>query len=120
VSVLIKSSPLWPLCEVFRLTIPIRNVEDPSFADFIDAIGDGAGPEIPLYMFSTVYSSDKLLDFVYPIDVLSCPGECLKRVILAPANDQVDEYNRMILQHVVGEERFYYASDSLQETDEAG
>lgn len=42
----IRSSPLWPLFKVFRLTIPIRNAADPEFAAFVDTIGDGAGPEV--------------------------------------------------------------------------
>jgi ATP-dependent DNA helicase PIF1 len=44
----IKSSPLFNYFFIMRLTEPIRNAEDPAFANFVDAIGDGAGPEIPL------------------------------------------------------------------------
>jgi ATP-dependent DNA helicase PIF1 len=116
----IKSSSLWSMCETYQLTLPIRNAEDPDYAAFVDTIGDGAGPDIPLQMFSIVHSPEGLLDFVYPPDILSSPSQCLKRVIVAPTNEQVDEYNRLLLQYVAGEERIYYATDSLQESDDAG
>ena len=42
----IKSSPLWHLFQVFPLTAPIRNADDPEFALWVDNIGDGAGPDV--------------------------------------------------------------------------
>jgi hypothetical protein len=42
------------------LTEPIRNAEDLEFAAFVDAIGDGAGPEVQLDMLQTVYSAEEL------------------------------------------------------------
>src|ERR1700728_2214191 len=116
----IKSSPLWSNVNTYRLTMPIRNAEDPEFADFVDAVGDGAGRDIPLYMFSIVHTAEDVLAFVYPPEVLACPELCLKRVILAPTNAQVDEYNDLLLRQIAGDGRVYYARDSLQETENAG
>ena len=73
----IKSSPLWDLFTIYRLTIPIRNAEDPQFADFVDAIGDGAGPEVPLTLLEHVENADDLLDFVYPQHILPDAQACL-------------------------------------------
>ena len=116
----IKSSPLWDFFTIYRLTIPIRNAEDPQFADFVDAIGDGAGPEVLLTLLEHVESSDELLDFVYPDNILSDAEACLRRAILAPTHIQVDTYNKNILQRIDGKARIYLAADVLKEADDVG
>ncbi|PIL35120.1 hypothetical protein GSI_02908 [Ganoderma sinense ZZ0214-1] len=116
----IKSSPLWPLFKIFPLTIPIRNAADPEFAKFVDAIGDGAGPEVSLDLLQKVPSSEQLISFVYPPDILSAPVSCLRRSILAPTNIQVDTYNEIIIDRISGAQRTYLAADSLKEVEEAG
>lgn len=78
----IKSSPLWPLFTVHKLTIPIRNAEDPEFAAWVDAIGDGAGPEVDISMLQTVSSVEELIDFVFPPEIIDDPPSCFKRSIL--------------------------------------
>jgi len=45
VSASIHSSPLWTYFNVHQLTAPICNAEDIPYADMVDAIGDGSGPE---------------------------------------------------------------------------
>lgn len=80
----IKSSPLFAHFSTVRLTIPIRNAADPEFASFVDTIGDGAGPEIPLDMLSKVYSVNELIDFVYPPEILANPIACLTRAYSVP------------------------------------
>jgi hypothetical protein len=72
----IKSSPLFAHFSTVRLTIPIRNAADSQFASFVDTIGDGAGPEIPLDMLSKVYSMSELIGFVYPPEILGNPIAC--------------------------------------------
>jgi hypothetical protein len=116
----IKSSPLFSTFTVARLTEPIRNAEDLEFAAFVDAIGDGAGPEVHLNMLQTVYSAENLINFVYPNHMLSDPLSCLKRAILAPTNQQVDSFNKTILNAIPGTARTYLGADSLKEVEEAG
>ncbi len=103
----IKSSPLWKLFQIRCLLQPFRNAEDPLFAQFVDAIGDGAGPEVSLEGLDIVTEPDDLIDFVYPLQVLSDSTACLKRAILAPTNMQVDHYNNIILNRLDGAERLY-------------
>ncbi|KAF7344341.1 ATP-dependent DNA helicase [Mycena sanguinolenta] len=96
------------------------NATDPDFAEFVDAIGDGAGPEIALDMLSKVHSASELIDFVYPADILTDAIACLTRSILCPTNEQVDFYNDTILRSIQGTSRTYLAADSLKEVDEQG
>jgi hypothetical protein len=90
------------------------------FANFVDSIGDGAGPEVHLHMLHHAASSAELIDFVYPHHILSDPIPCLRRAILAPTNVQVDTFNKIILGRLQGTSRTYLAADSLKEVDEAG
>lgn len=110
----IITSPLWDHVNVRRLHQPIRNAEDLSYAEYVDHIGDGAGPHIPLDIIQKVHDRDALIEFVYPPDVLRDPALCLKRAILAPTNDQVDAYNDEILSRIDGYHRTFHAADSLQ------
>ncbi|KAI0930671.1 hypothetical protein AcW1_010284 [Taiwanofungus camphoratus] len=111
----IRSSPLWRQFSVYRLSQPIRNAEDLPFADFVDSIGDGVGPNVALDMLQKVSNNDDLINFVYPRAILDDPTACLRRAILAPTNDQVDEYNNEILNRIQGIQRTYLATDSLKE-----
>lgn len=101
----IKSSPLFSAFTIVRLTEPIRNAEDLEFAAFVDAIGDGAGPEIHLDMLQNSSSAEDLIDFVYPCHVVTDPISCLKRAILAPTNKQVDDFNKIVLGAISGTAR---------------
>lgn len=115
----IRTSPLFEYFTIRRLIIPIRNAEDLGYAEFVDAIGDGAGPNIDLAPFLPIVpSSTALLDFVYPPETLEDPATCLTRSILAPLNAQVDAYNETMLHRLPGASRTYLATDSLKETEE--
>jgi len=116
----IKSSPLWNLFKVLPLTAPIRNVDDPEIASWIDNIGDGAGPEVNMNFINSVSTVEDLVDFVYPPHILTDPSSCLKRAILCPTNAQVNKYNDTIVSHIDGIQRSYLAADSLQEAEEVG
>jgi hypothetical protein len=120
VDVSIKSSPLWQHFVVLRLTQPIRNAEDLEFADFVDAIGDRAGPEVSLDMLRNVDTAEDLLDFVYPDEVAADPLSCRNRSILAPTNRQVDFYNCAVMGKVDGTEQMYLSADSFKEGDDLG
>nr|GAT43072.1 ATP-dependent DNA helicase [Mycena chlorophos] len=110
----IRSSPLWDLFTVFRLTRPIRNAEDLEFADFLDTIGDGAGPNVSLDLLQRTSSAESLLEFVYPEEVLNDPLACLSRAILAPTNRQVE------LKAIDGDVNVYLSADTFREGDDVG
>ena len=111
----ISHSPIWPSFIIHRLTTPIRNAEDPAFAAFVDAIGDGGGPEISFQGLQHAESKTDLIQFTFPQDVISNPTLCLRRCILAPTNSQVDAYNSTILNLLSSEPRLFCAADSLEE-----
>ena len=113
----IRSSPLWPRIATFRLHQPVRGAEDLPYAAFVDDIGDGAGPTVPLDLLEHVSSRRQLIEFVFPDDVLVDPARCLARAILAPTNMQVDEYNRDILRRIDGPSKTYQAADALEPQD---
>ncbi|EAU89526.2 ATP-dependent DNA helicase PIF1 [Coprinopsis cinerea okayama7 len=115
----IKSSPLWRYFTIARLIHPIRNAEDPEFATFVNAIGDGGGPDIPLTGLRTVTEESDLTSFVFPDEILLHPTNCVKRAILAPTNRQVDRYNTLILNRLPGHNKTYYAADKLKEVEDA-
>jgi hypothetical protein len=112
----IKSSPLWHLFHTVRLTRPIRHADDEEYATFLDAIGDGLGPDVELTILQRTQNKHELINFVFLDDILQYPLQCLTRAILAPTNRQIDDYNAQVLQHVQGRVRYYTAADSLQNT----
>ena len=116
----IQSSPLWSGFQITRLTQLIRNAADPIYAEFVNAIGDGAGPEIDIRLLSRTTDIQAFINFVFPQHILHDPLACLPRAILAPTNKQVNEYNSVILDRVDGEYREYYAADTLKEALDAG
>jgi hypothetical protein len=109
---------LWPLFRISRLTAPIRNAEDPGFASFVDAIGDGAGPRVNVTILAHTTNFEDVINFVYDRNVLENPAACLRRCILAPTNAQVDAYNTAVLDLLSSSSRHYHAADSLEERDE--
>lgn len=86
----------------------------------MNAIEDGAGPEINIHLLSCTMEVEAIIDFVFPQHILHDPLTCLLCAILAPTNKQVNEYNSIILGHVDGEYREYYAADTLKEAIDAG
>lgn len=114
----IKSSQLWRHFTIRKLTRPIRNAEDPDFSNFVNSIGDGVGPDIPLTGLDIVEEPEDLLSFVFPDEVLSDPSLCVSRSILAPTNRQVDSYNSLLLRRLPGDLKTYYAADRLKELDD--
>jgi ATP-dependent DNA helicase PIF1 len=113
------SSHLWPLFSIRRLSAPIRNASDPEFAQFVDSIGDGSGPEIQLPMVTIVNTENSLIDFVWPVEHIENPTRGLTRCILAVTNKQVNRFNDTVLSRLPGEEHIYYASDSIQEANDS-
>jgi ATP-dependent DNA helicase PIF1 len=116
----IQASPLWSHFSILHLVRPVRNAEDPLFADFVNSIGDGAGPDVSLEMLQVTSSITEMAHFAFPDELLHDPYSCLRRAILAPTHKQVDEYNDMILHRLHGDSRTYLAADSIKEADECG
>ena len=114
----ISSSSLWPLFHIYRLQAPFRNAQDLDFANFVDSIGDGAGPDIDLGLLHQLPTQEDVINFVYPPTILQQPHLCVSRNILAPTNAQIDHYNTAILDRIEGESRNYYATDHIKETDD--
>jgi len=114
----IKSSPLWPSFMVLGLTQLIRNADDLEFANFVNAIGEGAGPEVDVNIMQQIATREELINFVFPEQVLHDPVQCLTRSILAPTNEQIDFYNGEILARLPGIGRLYLAADSIKECPE--
>lgn len=42
----IKSCSFWNQLQIYHLTQHCQNAEDPTFARFVDVIGDGVGPQV--------------------------------------------------------------------------
>jgi len=78
---------------ILRLTELIRNAEDADFAEFVNAISDGVGPEVDTNIMQRLASREELMHFVFPDEILRNPIHCLTRAILAPTNKQIDQYN---------------------------
>jgi hypothetical protein len=111
----ITRSDIWSSFTICRLTTPIRNAEDPPFAAFVDAIGDGAGPKISFQGLNHAQSRLELTEFIFPDYVIRDPTLCLQRCILTPTNAQVDAYNSIVLDKLPGTPTFFCAADSLEE-----
>lgn len=111
----ISHSAIWPMFTIHHLITPIRNAEDPAFAAFVDAIGDGGGPDISFQGLQHATSRPDLIEFVFPQDIIVDPVFCLRRCILAPTNSQVDAYNLAILNLLPSNPRLFCAADSLEE-----
>ena len=111
----ISHSAIWPKFTIHHLITPIRNAEDPAFAAFVDAIGDGAGPEISFQGLQHARTRADLIQFVFPQDVIINPAVCLQHCILAPTNAQVDAYNSGILNLLPNNSKLFCAANSLEE-----
>jgi hypothetical protein len=106
---------------MWQLTQPVLNADDPEFANFVDNIRVGTGPNVQLVlMLHTVTSADELINFVYPPDIVLNFSTSLKHAILTPTHIQVDSYNNIILHQVGGSEWTYHRVDTLKEVDDMG
>jgi hypothetical protein len=109
------------LFTIFRLTQPIRNAQDPVYAEWVDEIGDGLQDEVHIDdMLHVVRDTESLIVFTFPDDVIQNLSACVTRSILAPTNRQIDRYNDQILARIDEEEKTYVAADSLKEADDSG
>jgi len=77
----IRSSPLWKHFALIRLYTPIRNASDPTYAAWVDSIGDGKlegdndsegqsqDRRVALTMIESVGFVEDAVSFLYPHDV---------------------------------------------------
>jgi hypothetical protein len=88
----IRSSPLWSEFTIHHLHRRRHNARDLLFADFVDAIGDGTGPDVFLDMLSIITDSEDIIQ-------LCIPQSHTMRLSILPqshnpcANQQVDHYD---------------------------
>lgn len=115
----IKSCPFWNQIWIFQLTQPVQNAEDLPFTNFVNAIRDGAGPNVSLAPLQIINDTESILQFVFPSHILQQLISCLRRSILTPTNEQIDSYNHILIDHIDGTQRTYRTADSLKEINTA-
>ncbi|GAA0156671.1 DNA helicase [Lithospermum erythrorhizon] len=111
----------------------MRARDDPAFTDFLMKIGDGDEPTndmgqvaIPSPMvipFTTLEASlDLLVSYVYPnLDYFKIqPFDIMKRSILSPKNEFVDDINSMLIDHMNGEAIVYMSDDRANNVNNQG
>ena len=100
-----RSSPVWDTFHCFHLCIAHRQQSDPSYARWIEHIGNGSiSPNyllndergyIALDLCTVITSEDGAIRFAFPN--INDPHACSLRRILATTNDVVDKFNDCIL-----------------------
>ena len=105
----VKSSQSWGFFEVAHLRGTHRQAEDPVYARWLDAIGDGLVPQnhtvddvrgyMSLHLCSVVLTTADAVGFCFPH--LNDPVHCSKSKILAVTNAAVDEFNHTVLETLV-------------------
>ncbi|TFY77073.1 hypothetical protein EWM64_g6940 [Hericium alpestre] len=116
----LKFSPLWHCFHTMHLAAPVRNADDPVFAQWADALAENEEPrevDIPFHLISSCTERQDIVDFVFPGHVLTNPAQAIQRAILCPLKVQVAEYNNRILIALDGPERCYLSTDSIIEED---
>lgn len=131
----ISRSPLWSICQIFKLTRNMRLIEGKSdaerrrietFSRWILDIGDGkvasirddcsfqVPPEFCIHSESN--NIDEFINTVFPNLVTSYTNVqyLRERSILTPTNKVVDHVNNLILDKIPGEIFTYLSSDSVR------
>jgi hypothetical protein len=94
----VRSSPIWSAFNVFTLNHAYRSAQDPEYTAFVDVIGeDHTHDHTSLDILQTVPNLAGAVQFLYPLNILSLPVQCLKRAFLSPRNMYVDDFNALIL-----------------------
>jgi hypothetical protein len=119
-AVSLRTQPVFQQFEILRLSEPLRQGNDLNFSNFLDSIGDNCeDEEVDLGCLSHTQSPAELLDFVFPRAVVGKPRECLRRAILSPFNQAVDDFNAEVLTRVPGMERSYLSHDWIDDEDKS-
>jgi hypothetical protein len=98
----ILSSTVWPQFRILELTVPIRNAEDPDFAEFIDYIGEDCSGNRVILDHHLSRSSDINIihETLFTPNVLLDPPRAVKRTFLTPLNFDVDSINSVVLNNL--------------------
>ncbi|XP_019156692.1 PREDICTED: uncharacterized protein LOC109153274 [Ipomoea nil] len=123
---LVKSHKIWPIVERLVLTENMRAKEDPSFCEYLMRVGNGTekyvvGNSIQIPRTFLVPSTDELqsfnslIDIVFPdlMNFTRDPYPLMKRGILTPKNEFVDEINNSLIDRFPGDEKCYISYDEL-------
>ncbi|XP_021713576.1 uncharacterized protein LOC110681758 [Chenopodium quinoa] len=122
----VVSSYIWQHLRRFRLTENLRAKEDPSFCQFLLALGNGELQtlesdfvELPSQIVQTFQPDDDpivgLLESSFPelgSDTLD-PQIFSKRAVLTPINEDVDNINSFMIERFPGEAITYTSYDSI-------
>jgi hypothetical protein len=106
----IRSSSLWTHFQILRLTQPIRNAEDPTYATWINQVGDGVPPlhrTVSLSHLRQISSLDEAEDFLFPSDILADPARATLHSFLSLFNARVDEFNKSMMDRISGAKGAY-------------
>ncbi|GAA0187290.1 hypothetical protein LIER_34578 [Lithospermum erythrorhizon] len=133
VQVSIVSSTLWKYFIRIELTDNMRARTDPTFVDFLMRIGNGEEPtnsrgeiEIPEPMLipytNLEQSIEALINIVYPNMRLfeEDPFEMMKRTILCPKSEYMDNINSRLIQRISGKEVLYISDDQAKKLMDQG
>ena len=130
----LQSFPLYESFEHILLTENMRAKDDPAFVDFIERVAFcvvanvsigwlhfklGSSREVDANGYQAipekyfVDSLEELLSFVYDDGIaVADPEKAVKRLILAPTNEEVNEVNEILQSHLTSPEKEYLACDT--------
>ncbi|XP_062093997.1 uncharacterized protein LOC133800034 [Humulus lupulus] len=124
-------SYLWPSLTKFHLIENMRARLDPAFSDYVLKVGNGMPPntvnemiKIPTCMLipyvDDKFSLDRLIEDVFHNihNFSQNISSMMKRAILTPKNDFVDEINTLLIHRFPGEEQRYYSFDETTDSSE--
>jgi hypothetical protein len=121
----LTSSYLWSIFRQFSLKTNMRaNEADPEFQDWLLKLGEGRlqtidpnQEQIEIPAQCVVETIDELISFVYGQQAIPFDQGNIRRAILSPKNQQVDQINDRILNLLDGETKTYQSADSLISED---
>lgn len=127
------SSTIWKQLTKMTLSTNMRAREDPGFIEFLMRVGNGDEPmnatgqiqlPIPMVIPYTTHSEslEKLISYVYPsLELFAVdPFSMMKRAILSPKNDFVDDINSMLIERMEGEAITYVSDDQAKHAGDQG
>ncbi|CAG8833013.1 30692_t:CDS:2, partial [Gigaspora margarita] len=115
----IKTSHLWKNFNIFILNQPIRNANDPYFAEFVDDIGKNyIDHEVLINIFKTTQDIKEAISFLYSENTIPHDDSLQQRAFLSPRNALVDDFNYRILNKLPGITHMYFSYDVVRENDE--
>jgi hypothetical protein len=102
--------------EILRLHTSYRQKDDPEFSNFLDRIGDDhENDAVDLGRLRHTQSIRECIQFVFPPTITPYPQICVRRAILSPVNEYVEQFNSKILRTMPGAEVIYFSSDWIEE-----